>query len=914
MTRPSTEPFLDEQLLRGLGALLWPWALLAAALTAGGHRWGQPPWALGWGAAQAALLVALALGVRWGLRRPAPLPAVVCRAAGLGLALGGVLWGGLAWQVAPALAAPAGLALAGALAALALLAAVALAARPLCHWAFQLPLAAGAGAWLWRVAPAFAPPGPWLGMACAALLTLALHGMARARLRRAAGALAERESRLAAAAEENAALRARVREQRQAEAELTRERKLFHSGPVVMYRCSAREGWPIERISENIRFYGYEAETLLGRPFAELVHPDDLSFVQNTEYTAQVEGGPLCSQLEYRLRTPDGRERWVYDYTIPVYDEQGRLAHLDGYLLDISRLYEANEALAKEKERAQVTLESIGDGVITTNPYGRVDFMNPVAQRLTGWSLATGRYSRLGEVFRVRPDESLPWIRDPITYFFEHSGDEASGQLQAELVSRDGQRYLVTYNVSPILDNARHTIGHVLVFLDVTEKVKMQRVLEYQARHDVLTGIYNRREFELRLRDLVYSARHEGRQHVLMYLDLDQFKLVNDTCGHGAGDELLRRLTREYQRVLSGGQATLARLGGDEFGILLADCDLQAGVATGERVLEATRNFGFVWGERSFEVGVSIGIVPIHEYCDTPETIIGLADVACFAAKELGRNQIRVYQDSDEEMRHRRQELDWASRISRSMEDGDLHLFYQEIVPISRVRDIRHIEILLRLRDENGNFVSAEMFLSSAERFSLMPDLDRWVVGQAFAWYEQQDFPEGLVMDINLSGLSLSAPGFLGYIQQLFERHQVPPSAVCFEITETAAIQNMQVAQHFMRQLRELGCRFALDDFGRGLSSFAYLKDLPVDYLKIDGKFIQDIVTDRVDRAMVGAINDVGHTMALETIAEYVDSREVLEELARLDVDYAQGFAIARPRPLSSLNATHRLSELAAAQ
>ena len=699
-----------------------------------------------------------------------------------------------------------------------------------------------------------------------------------------------------------ASLNRQIRERLWFESELDTTRSLFREGPVITFRCEPDNGWPILSISGNVKQFGYSVETLCGQRWDSLLHPKDIQ---------QVEGSVKkflrgCSEtglsVECRMKCGDGSYRWVYHYVMPVFHQKGGISFLDGYFLDMSRVYDAKAELFHEKERAMVTLESIGDAVISTDKEGRIEFMNEIAQKLTGWRFEqSARRSLLPQIFNIRENEHSPWIHDPITFFRTQSNQQQSSRVQVELCSRNSDHCLVNFNVSPMM-MGKQIDGYVLVFRDVTETAELHKELEYEARHDELTGIYNRREFESRFKALMASARESGKSHILMYLDLDEFKLVNDTCGHSAGDELLRQITGIFGKHLDN-NAVLARLGGDEFGVLLESVTPRQGMVIAHRLRDAAKSFSFVRNDRRYEVGVSIGVVAIDRHSESVEVAMGQADMACYVAKDKGRNHVRFYKESDQELRQRRMEMGWATRINKSMDDGAFSLYYQDIVPVD-ARDatgVRRIEILLRLREDGGEMQSAGDFLASAEKYSLMPDIDRWVVKKAFEWYEEFGDRLNVVMNVNLSGLSFTDVGFLEYVQQLFKNHDVAPSAVCFEVTETAAIQNLQTAAYFMQSLRKLGCSFALDDFGSGLSSFEYLKELPVDFLKIDGKFIRNMATDRVDRAMVDAINNVGHTMNLQTIAEYVENDDIMQELFQVNVDFAQGFGVGMPTPLNSL-------------
>ncbi len=746
------------------------------------------------------------------------------------------------------------------------------------------------------------PGYTWLGVLASAFFVLQvfLGKTIRGYLLRSSQLLQENSALLLKMSEANASLEKQIRSRKLSEMELERERSLFQQGPVVIYRCEAEGNRPIAWISNNVHQFGYLPKDLIGTEFAALIHPEDLAVVEKAEFGA--DGTGRGARLEYRVKKADGDYCWVSDYSMPVYDEDGKLIYRDGYLLDISMLHAANAALDAEKERAEVTLRSIGDAVITTNTHGRIDFMNPVAEQLTGWAFEKAKFSPLKDIFKLHSDVIGDWLEDPLENFFSISGDNDSRQMQAELHANGGRITTITYNVSPIRDLQNSLIGYVIVFHDVTEKRALQEELEYQARHDALTGLYNRREFEARLYRLLKQSRRENEQHVLVYVDLDHFKLVNDTCGHSAGDELLKQLTQLFRETLRSSDV-LARLGGDEFGILLPGCDIGKGREIAEKIRCVAEEYRFVWGDKSFDVGASIGLVPVTQESDSVQSLLSAADVACYIAKDLGRNRIHVYLESDTEMHRRRIEMNWAGRISSAIKEERLYLSYQDIVPVRNADPmaVRHIEILLRMEDENNETIMPGAFLSAAERYNLMPELDRWVIKNAFEWYEAQGYSSELLMAINLSGLSISSGSFLEYVRDLFTRLHVPPEAVCFEITETAAIANLSAATHFMGELQRLGCRFALDDFGSGLSSFAYLKTLPVDYLKIDGHFVRDMLNDKVDRAMISAINDVGHTMSLQTIAEYVESQEILEELERLDVDFAQGYAISKPQRLETL-------------
>jgi len=438
---------------------------------------------------------------------------------------------------------------------------------------------------------------------------------------------------------------------------------------------------------------------------------------------------------------------------------------------------------------------------------------------------------------------------------------------------------------------------------EIAERKRAEKALSFQATHDALTLLVNRREFERRVTRVVDTARKQREEHVLCYLDLDQFKIINDTSGHVAGDELLKRLGRVLaQQVRT--QDTLARLGGDEFGVLLEDCSMHVAERVANALRRTIEDFRFVWEKQVFSIGVSIGVVPIQGPGQTVSSILSGADAACYAAKDRGRNRIHMYHEGDVELARRHGEMRWVTRIQTALEENRFELARQPIVPLSAsAREDTHYELLLRMRDEDGNIVLPDAFLPAAERYNLSVKLDRWVVREAFRLLTRNPgHLENLFLcSINLSGVSLADEDFLIFVTTELASTGIPPSKVCFEITETAAIANLAGAMRFIEVLRRIGCRFALDDFGSGLSSFAYLKSLPVDFLKIDGVFVKDIVEDPIHRELVRAINEIGHVMGKKTVAEFVDSEAILNSLKVIGVDYAQGYAVGKPRPIDRI-------------
>jgi len=465
------------------------------------------------------------------------------------------------------------------------------------------------------------------------------------------------------------------------------------------------------------------------------------------------------------------------------------------------------------------------------------------------------------------------------------------------------------YVTKPILlPVLRQRVRHLLA------SRRAESFMRHLAYHDSLTALPNRECFHQRLSEVLADPVIRAGQHAVMYIDLDQFKIVNDTCGHAAGDQLLRQLANLLQTTLRQDDL-VARLGGDEFGVLLLNCDMEHACRVAEKLRETVASFRFLWESRIFTVGASIGVVPIEGNSMPLGTVLSAADAACYAAKDSGRNQVQVYRPENEELRRRQNEMSWVNRITRALDEKRFRLRYQPIVSLSSGEElVEHFEMLVSMIDEKGISIAPDAFIPAAERYNLMPSIDRWVIDSAFRFIGS--LPESArhlrTCCINLSGSSLTDEHLLPYVEGKLIEHGVSPKLICFEITETATIANMNRALRLISELRARGCRFALDDFGTGLASFAYLKHLPVDFLKIDGTFVKNIVRDPVNLAIVKAINEIGHALGIKTIAEYVEDLETLEALRELGVDYGQGFGIARPRPLETFEIFGRCVEAAA--
>ncbi|MCL4316429.1 MAG: EAL domain-containing protein, partial [Gammaproteobacteria bacterium] len=623
--------------------------------------------------------------------------------------------------------------------------------------------------------------------------------------------------------------------------------------------------------------------------FLDMVHPDDRERV-NRAYTESVRNR-IPYDIVHRLRMRDGRVKYVHERCETFYDGEGRPLRSLGTVQDITEHKQAEDALFREKERAQTTLQSIGDAVATTDAHGLVTYLNPVAERLTGWGNDEAQGQPLLRVFNaVNEDTREPRECPALQALRERRIIELSARTL--LIRRDGVEFAVEDTAAPIFSRVGDIIGAVLVFRDVSHSRMLTNQITYHARHDALTGLLNRREFELRLNQALESARNEGKHHAVCYLDLDQFKVVNDTCGHVAGDELLKQVSARLHKHIRDNDV-LARFGGDEFTVLLEGCHPDKAYDIAETLRCAVNESRFAWGDKSFETSASIGLVPIDADSGSAGDILSAADSACYVAKDRGRNRVHVYRRNDSALAARRSEMQWVGRLQQALEQDSFRLYHQTMLPLNaHAGQGPHYEILLRKQDAEGNLILPNAFIPAAERYNLMPAIDRWVIRHTLKALSAQDQKAPYTCAINLSGQSLCDDRFLDFVIDEVSQAGVAPAHICFEITETAAIANLSRAMRFISTLKGMGCRFALDDFGSGLSSFAYLKNLPVDYLKIDGGFVRGMTQDAVDYAMVESINQIGHVMRIQTIAESVESEDILAALKQLGVDYAQGYAL----------------------
>ncbi len=584
-------------------------------------------------------------------------------------------------------------------------------------------------------------------------------------------------------------------------------------------------------------------------------------------------------------------------------EASSRRASLQGTVADIVTLFDvtahrlADESLARDKELAQVTLASIGDGVIRTDAAGRIDYMNSVAERLTGWSLDEVMHRSLDKAYQVIHESTRRPRPDPVELCLLEKRTIVTPGLFA-LQSRGGEEYIVRDSVAPIPGPGNEAAGAVVVFRDLTRVRGLERQMVYLESHDTLTGLLHRQEFEIYLEAALEHARDQGLEHAMLYLDLWEFKLINDCFGHVAGDELLRRVAARLQEKI-GQRGILGRVGGDDFTLLLENHSLIEARAIARGLQRSFRDFRFNWGGQLFEVGLNVGLVAINAASDSVPQIFRAAGAACFLARQGGRNRIHTYADDDAAVAERHGRLHWVQRIRRALTDDRFCLYQQEIRPLkSDGRRLR--EILIRMIDDTGEHLEPGSFIPIAEHHDLASSIDRWVVRHSLSFLARAASPAHDWVSINLSAQSLSDKSFLEDVLDYLETSGVDTRRLFFEITETTAVANLSRALRFIGAVKDMGCRFILDDFGSGFSSFAYLKNLPVDILKIDGEFVRSMESDPIRRAMVASINQVAQVMGIETIAEWVETEATYDMLREIGVDYVQGFWLHRPEPLDA--------------
>ena len=644
---------------------------------------------------------------------------------------------------------------------------------------------------------------------------------------------------------------------------------------------------------------GLDAPQLVGREVADLVKPAYRALFRNA-MSKRLAGENVPRRLEIQLINGNETGLWVEAQSSNI-EFHGHTAILT-VARDVSHRKSLEVSLSRSKRQAQYTLESIAEGVITTDNDGRVDYMNLAAESLIGTNRDDAVGHRIGELFTLVDDADRRPLGDPVERCLAMRRRVNMGR-RAVMVSTDGeQEHSVEITASPIRGPGSAISGTVVVFHDVGELRGLTQKMSYQATHDPLTGLINRREFERRLDDAMDSAHAEEAIHMLFYMDLDRFKAVNDSCGHLAGDNMLREVANLIKEQVRDSDF-VGRLGGDEFGALLIGCPIEKSRQIATDICNAIADYRFVWKDKIFNIGISIGLVEISHVSGSLQDVMSAADSACYVAKQEGRGKVHVYSARDEAIARERGDIQWLRELQAALHEDKFELAIQPIIAMSGGAESGPaVEVLIRLPDSHGRVADTAEFLRPAERYQLMPQIDRWVINATLAAIAGGEIKvtSGRSCAINLSGQTLGDESFLGFVVDALDRTAISPSSICFEVTEAAILSNVQHAQRFIEVLHGIGCEFSLDDFGSGLGSFSSLKHLPIDYLKIDGTYTRNLQTDEVNQEMVAAMIKLARTMQFRIVAEQVENQEDFDWLRNSGVDFVQGRFIEAPMPLGT--------------
>ncbi len=733
------------------------------------------------------------------------------------------------------------------------------------------------------------------------------------------------------------------RDKRDAE---TKFRTLVEQIPAITYMATPDASGRLLYVSPQAQSLGHTAEEWLALPHGlfAVIHPDDRAAVQAAYAACGATGEPL--RCEYRVVTRAGALRWLLDEGRMIRGADGVPQFLQGVLIDITEdkrreaelqahrlhlqtmvaertaqlerqtglLAETNASLVKEIDERRLAeqalrrseahfrllLESAGEGIYGLDTEGRCIFVNDAALEMLGY----GREELLGQptherIHHSREDGSA-YAEDECPIYDAFRVGVARRGMVEPLWRKDGSMLIAEYSSYPLREDDAVS-GAVLVFRDVTESHALASQLAWQATHDALTGLINRQEFERRLAQAIDGVRRDGGVHALCYLDLDRFKLVNDTAGHAAGDELLRQVSRLLEGHMRQ-RDSLARLGGDEFGVLLEHCPADRALRLAVGMRDAVRDYRFSWQGRSFTVGVSIGVVAVDADTESAAAAMSAADAACYVAKEQGRNRAHLYQADEVNATEQRSQMRWVSRLSQALDENRFRLYCQAIVPLHAGAATRpHYEVLLRLQEAEGPLIEPMAFMPVAERYSLMPAIDRWVLAEVVRACAVTQNEAAPLFAVNLSGRSLADDRLAGYLAELLQAHGVSGDRLCLEIAEASTAENLSRSSQRISEFKMLGCRIALDCYGSGMSAFADLRMLPVDFIKIDGGFIRSLAEDRLNHAVTEAINRVAHVMSIETVAGCTETASIVTALKKLGIDHAQGYVLGMPQPIETL-------------
>jgi diguanylate cyclase (GGDEF)-like protein/PAS domain S-box-containing protein len=648
-------------------------------------------------------------------------------------------------------------------------------------------------------------------------------------------------------------------------------------------------------------FVGVDRVELVGRRLGDLV-PPEYSDLVNDNIVRRLAGEPAAERYEIDMVGVQGQVSRLEIASSVVEYDKGNALLITGVEIIPTMTTPAlrlDAAAAAGVSPQLLALNSLPEAIIATDEQGRITFMNAAGEQLTGSDAVQAAGKRLEEIVSLVDEADRRLLADPVHQALA-SGAPVALSRRALLLSRaNGTERSIELSASPIRNEAKELVGAALWLHDVTEMRGLARQMSYQATHDALTGLVNRREFELRLEEATESGRRGDGQHVLCYLDLDRFKLVNDTSGHLAGDSMLREVAKLVRDAVRDSD-TVARLGGDEFGMLLIGCPLDKARQIADDVCRSVGDYRFVWKDRIFNIGVSVGLVEISRESGTLEELLTAADTACYVAKRQGSGRVAVYSARDEALARHTGEIQWLQRLQSALKENRFHLYHQAIVPAHGEDTGPAMEVLLRLEDEQGQELPPSEFMRAAERYRLMGLVDRWVVRTTLAALGRGAIPMAAnrSVAINVSGQTLGDLQFLEFVVECLDSTGVTPAQVCFEISESVVFANLEQARRFVGVLHGIGCQFALDDFGSGVGSFSNLKNLPLDYLKIDGSFMRNLARDTVNQAMVAAMIKLARTLNFKVIAEQVEDNAAMDAARRMGVDYLQGYAVGRPQPL----------------
>lgn len=758
-----------------------------------------------------------------------------------------------------------------------------------------------------------------LGLLCLlfaliAALTLVLYGLQR-REWRALGRLSQQLQRIASAHGETPArieldsdkpeFEGLVRALNQLLAGAARDSAIAPSGLFPELGDRIHEAVLVHRdviVYANRQFatlVGVDRLELVGRRLADLVPPEYAELVGDN-IRRRLAGEPAAERYEIEMVGLQGQLSRLEIASAPVAYDHGKALLITGVEIIPTQSQPALRLAGNGgTDPNALALRSLAEAIITTDKEGRITFLNPAAEQLTGSAAGAAEGKLLEEIVSLVDETDRRLLSDPVHQALT-SGAPVNLSRRALLLSRaNGNERSIELSASPIRNAAQELMGAVVLLHDVTEMRGLARQMSYQATHDALTGLVNRHEFERRLEEAIGSGHRGDGQHVLCYLDLDRFKLVNDTSGHLAGDSMLREVAKLLRDAVRDSD-TVGRLGGDEFGTLLIGCPLDKARQIADDLTRSVGEYRFVWKDKVFNIGVSVGLVEISRESGTLEELLAAADTACYVAKRQGSGKVAVYSARDEALARHTGEIQWLQRLQSALRENRFQLYHQVIVPTHGDDGGPALEVLVRMQDESGHELPPSEFMRAAERYRLMGLVDRWVVQQSFAAMASgvMPVPDNRCVAINVSGQTLGDPQFLEFVVECFDTTGVAPVQVCFEISENAVVANLDHARRFIGVLHGMGCHFALDDFGSGVGSFSNLKTLPLDYLKIDGSLMRNLARDAVSQAMVAAMIKLARTLNFKVIAEQVEDSASVDAARRMGVDYLQGYAIGRPQPL----------------